>query len=97
MSKENRKSLASIYETVNEIIARETKGSDIPENRVIVGGFSMGGCLAMHTGFHLNPKLAGVFACSAFLNNESIVYESLDAYRKASTELPKFKMFHGGR
>lgn len=94
---ENRKSLASIYETVNELIDRETTSSGIPPNRVIVGGFSMGGCLAMHTGFHLNQNLAGVFALSAFLNNGSIVYESLDAAKKSPTSLPKLRMFHGGR
>lgn len=94
-AQENRRSLASIYETVNEMIDRETKFSNIPESRVIVGGFSMGGCLAMHTGYHLNTNLAGVFACSAFLNEGTIVYDSLD--QKKSSELPKLKMFHGGR
>lgn len=42
-AKECRRSLATIYETVNEMIARETR--EIPLSRVIVGGFSMGGCL----------------------------------------------------
>lgn len=92
-AKECRRSLATIYETVNEMIARETR--EVPENRVIVGGFSMGGCLAMHTGFHLNPNLAGVFACSAFLNEGSIVYDSLE--QRKGAQLPKLKMFHGGR
>lgn len=93
---ECRKSLASIYETVNEMIERESSNGISP-NRIIVGGFSMGGCLAMHTGFHLNQNIAGVFALSAFLNNNSIVYESLDSSKKSSSELPKLKMFHGGR
>lgn len=78
------------------MIQREVN-SGIPPNRIVVGGFSMGGCLAMHTGYHLNQNLAGVFALSAFLNNNSIVYESLDSAKKSSSELPKLKMFHGGR
>jgi phospholipase/carboxylesterase len=93
---ECRKSMATIYETVNEMLRREIDGCGIAANRVIVGGFSMGGALALHTGFHLNQSLGGVFALSAFLNNNSIVYESLDAH-KSNQSLPKIKMFHGAR
>lgn len=96
-SQENRKSLSSIYETVNELLKREIEGFGIPSHRVVVGGFSMGGCLAMHTGYHLNQSLGGVFALSAFLNNNSVVYESLDSRNSSSSELPKLKFFHGER
>lgn len=92
---EDRKSLAGVYETVNEMLKREIDGNGIPPQRVVVGGFSMGGCLAMHTGYHLNQKLGGVFALSAFLNNNSVVYETLDALKLE--ELPKLKTFHGDR
>lgn len=92
---ECRKSLSAIYETVNEMLKREIEGCGIPARRVIVGGFSMGGCLAMHTGYHLNANLGGVFALSAFLNNNSVVYESLES--NMSSSLPRLKMFHGGR
>lgn len=94
-AQENRKSMTSIYETVTELLKREIDGCGIPAKRVIVGGFSMGGCLAMHTGFHLNQNLGGVFALSAFLNNNSVVYESLES--RTADELPKLKTFHGGR
>ena len=94
-AKECRKSLATIYETVNELLKREIDGCGISSKRVIVGGFSMGGCLAMHTGFHLNRNLGGVFALSAFLNHGSVVYESMDSNKDAV--FPKLKMFHGER
>lgn len=94
-AQENRKSLASIYETINELLKREIDGFGIPAKRIVVGGFSMGGCLAMHTGFHLNQSLGGVFALSAFLNNNSVVYETLDGLKGQS--LPKLKTFHGDR
>lgn len=55
----------------------------------------MGGTLSLHTGFHLNKNIGGVFALSTFLNNQSIVYESLDS--KTSEKLPPLKMFHGDR
>ena len=92
---ESRKSLASIYETVNEMLTREIDGLGIPAHRVVVGGFSMGGCLALHTAYHLNSSVGGVFALSSFLNNKSIVYESLE--RTKSTALPPLRMFHGER
>lgn len=92
---ECRKSLSSVYETVNELLKREIEGCGIPARRVVVGGFSMGGCLAMHTGYHLNQNLGGVFALSAFLNSNSVVYESLESSKSAA--LPKLKTFHGGR
>lgn len=94
-AQENRKSMATIYETIKELLTREIDGCGIPAKRIIVGGFSMGGCLAMHTGFHLNQNLGGVFALSAFLNNSSVVYESLES--RTAGDLPKLKTFHGGR
>lgn len=96
---ECRKSLASIYETVNEMLIREIDGCGIQANRVVVGGFSMGGTLALHSGYHLNTNLGGTFALSSFLNKDSIVYESLKSHKSdmAAMPLPKLKMFHGAR
>ncbi|KAG4070003.1 hypothetical protein HA402_013663 [Bradysia odoriphaga] len=91
---ESRKSLASSYELVNELIEAELNNG-IPINRIVVGGFSMGGALALHTGYHVNTDVAGVFACSAFLNKDSIVYESLK--NKPHGKLPELLMFHGDR
>lgn len=34
----------------------------------------MGGALAMHTGFRLMSKVAGVFALSSFLSHTSSIY-----------------------
>lgn len=93
---ESRKSMAQIYETVHEMISDELS-LGIPINRIIVGGFSMGGALAMHAGYHLNTELGGVFACSSFLNHDSIVYDSLKNRTKPETELPELRMFHGDR
>lgn len=93
---ECRKSLSTIYDTINEMLRREIDGCGVQARRIVVGGFSMGGCLAMHTGFHLNQNIGGVFALSAFLNSNSVVYDSLDA-NKSDAALPKLKMFHGER
>lgn len=93
-AQECRLSLAKIYESVNELIRNEVQ-KGISPSRIIVGGFSMGGALALHTGYHLNQDLAGVFAMSSFLNNNSIVYDSI---RNSKTKsYPKLLMFHGDR
>lgn len=83
---------------INELIRNEINNG-IPINRIMVGGFSMGGALAIHTGYHIDTNLAGVFACSSFLNRRSIVYDSL-ANRKHNDnghQLPELLMFHGDR
>lgn len=95
-AKDKRKSLAEIYESVHELLNEEIQ-LGIPPERIIVGGFSMGGALALHTAYHLNTELGGVFACSAFLNRDSIVYESLKNRTKPGTPLPELVMWHGAR
>jgi phospholipase/carboxylesterase len=55
----------------------------------------MGGTLSLHTGYHLNRNLGGVFSLSSFLNERSIVYESLE--NSSNEALPPLKMFHGER
>lgn len=55
----------------------------------------MGGALALHTGYHVTTQIRGVFACSSFLNKDSIVYESLQS--KPHGKLPELLMFHGAR
>lgn len=41
----------------------------------ILGGFSMGGGMAMHLAYRFHQDLAGVFALSSFLNKDSAVYQ----------------------
>lgn len=41
----------------------------------ILGGFSMGGGMAMHLAYRFHQDLAGVFALSSFLNKDSSVYQ----------------------
>lgn len=55
----------------------------------------MGGALALHSGFHVNPEIAGVFTCSSFLNDDSVVFETLRSKRPEN--MPKLLMYHGER
>lgn len=91
---EDRQSMEQIYDHMSELI-KEEGSLGIPPNRIIFGGFSMGGALALHTGYHINTELAGVFACSAFLNRDSIVYNTLQQNPNAKNRLPELRMFHG--
>uniref|UniRef100_A0A2P2I0D5 palmitoyl-protein hydrolase n=1 Tax=Hirondellea gigas TaxID=1518452 RepID=A0A2P2I0D5_9CRUS len=73
----------------------------IPLNRIIIGGFSMGGTVALHIGYRSRRAVAGVFAMSSFLNHNSILYSHLDEYNKNKDEqqqhvrLPPLFQSHG--
>ncbi|XP_064554458.1 lysophospholipase-like protein 1 [Drosophila montana] len=93
---ESKKSMSQCYDIVHQLIQNEIDHG-IPLNRIIVGGFSMGGALALHTCYHLYTGMAGVFAHSSFLNRQSVVYESLENYKAPKNTLPELLMFHGER
>lgn len=95
-AEESKKSLSQCYDNVQKIIQNEVD-QGIPVNRIIVGGFSMGGAVALHTGYHLNPDLAGIFTHSSFLNRKSVVYESIQNRKLTNGTLPELCMFHGER
>ncbi|KAJ8673441.1 hypothetical protein QAD02_004703 [Eretmocerus hayati] len=76
----------------SELIEKEI-ASGIPINRIVVGGFSMGGCLSLHLAYRFQQSIAGCIAMSAFLNDESHVYETLESDQGKS--LPELLQFHG--
>ncbi|KAL1129050.1 hypothetical protein AAG570_013582 [Ranatra chinensis] len=53
-------------EGVHAMIDAEEK-SGIPSNRVVIGGFSQGGALALYSAFTYQKKLAGVMVLSCWL------------------------------
>ncbi|XP_071648459.1 lysophospholipase-like protein 1 [Temnothorax longispinosus] len=66
----------SMCQNVSELIDKEV-ADGIPFSRIVLGGFSMGGCLALHLAYRFRPAVAGCFAMSSFLNKGSIIYEHL--------------------
>ncbi|KAJ8308474.1 hypothetical protein KUTeg_013348 [Tegillarca granosa] len=61
-----------------------------------VGGFSMGGAMAMTLAYKYHHDVAGVFALSSFLNHNSSAYQTL----KQTTDkekLPPLFQCHGER
>ncbi|KRT84507.1 hydrolase, partial [Oryctes borbonicus] len=89
---EHEETLASIDDEIKNLIAGEL-ANGTPLNKIVVGGFSMGGALALHTAYRSVPGLAGVFALSSFLNDDSIVYKALQDPSEGP-DTP-FIMFHG--
>ncbi|KAL2770772.1 lysophospholipase-like protein 1 isoform b, partial [Daubentonia madagascariensis] len=59
---------------------------------LLLGGFSMGGCMAMHLAYRNHQDVAGVFALSSFLNKASAVYQAL---QKSDGVLPELFQCHG--
>ncbi|KAJ9591569.1 hypothetical protein L9F63_001923 [Diploptera punctata] len=90
---EHTETLDEVCTDMVDFIKNEVIQKGIPENRIIVGGFSMGGALAMHIGFRHMPRIAGIFALSSFLSYTSSIYK----LPKPSSELPPLLMCHGNR
>ena len=61
---------------LSQMLQHESEVSGIPLSKTVVGGFSMGGTMALHLGYRLHPQLAGVFALSSFLHPDSQVYQA---------------------
>lgn len=69
----------------------------ISRSRIVLGGFSMGGGLALHLGYRFQQELAGVFALSSFLSENSSVYQEIKTSTAASSTLPPLFACHGKR
>ncbi|XP_072931056.1 lysophospholipase-like protein 1 isoform X2 [Epargyreus clarus] len=84
-------SLNMIRAEVHNLIKRENEAG-IPTNRIILGGFSMGGALALHAAYRWERNVAGAFAFSSFLNDKSVVYQEL---KTTADKLPPLLQIHG--
>ncbi|KAF6073508.1 lysophospholipase like 1 [Phyllostomus discolor] len=71
---EHLESIDAMCQVLTDLIDDEVK-SGIKKNRILIGGFSMGGCMAMHLAYRNHQDVAGVFALSSFLNKTSAVYQ----------------------
>ncbi|KAM3968560.1 lysophospholipase-like protein 1 [Aphomia sociella] len=92
MAPEKLDSIAEIETEVKHLIKKENEAG-IPSNRIIVGGFSMGGSLTFHTAYRWDRNIAGAFVFSSFLNDKSIVYQELK--NSAGNPLPPLLQIHG--
>nr|XP_014336863.1 PREDICTED: lysophospholipase-like protein 1 isoform X2 [Bos mutus] len=88
---EHLESIDVMCQVLTDLIDDEVK-TGIKKNRILVGGFSMGGCMAMHLAYRNHQDVAGVFALSSFLNKASAVYQAL---QKSDGVLPELFQCHG--
>ncbi|XP_009471289.1 PREDICTED: lysophospholipase-like protein 1 [Nipponia nippon] len=88
---EHIESIDSMCRGLTDLINDEIKNG-IAKNRILIGGFSMGGGMAMHLAYRFHQDLAGVFALSSFLNKDSAVYQAL---KRNETVLPELFQCHG--
>lgn len=88
---EHLESIESTCNMLNDLIEEEVNRG-IPKNRIVLGGFSMGGAMAMHLAYRYHQTVAGVFALSSFLNKSSIVYQTL---KNNPIKLPELYQCHG--
>lgn len=72
------------------VIARE-EARGVDAARIVVGGFSQGGVIALETGLGYPRRLAGIVGLSTYLHDHARVTERLSL---ANAELPLF-MAHG--
>ncbi|XP_038252084.1 lysophospholipase-like protein 1 isoform X1 [Dermochelys coriacea] len=88
---EHIESIDSMCQVLTNVIDEEVKNG-ISKNKIILGGFSMGGGMAMHLAYRYHQDVAGVFALSSFLNKTSAVYQAL---QKNESVLPELFQCHG--
>uniref|UniRef100_A0A1B6DM39 palmitoyl-protein hydrolase n=1 Tax=Clastoptera arizonana TaxID=38151 RepID=A0A1B6DM39_9HEMI len=94
---EDRKSVDLMSQKIYTFIEDELVAKGTPYNRIIIGGFSMGGAMALHVIYRYCPQLAGVFTLSSFLNYDSLVYDDLKTRRSLAIDntLPPLFSCHG--
>ncbi|XP_048391953.2 lysophospholipase-like protein 1 isoform X2 [Stegostoma tigrinum] len=72
---EHLESVDSMCHVLGSFVDEEVNAG-VAKDRIILGGFSMGGTMAMHLAYRFHQQVAGVFALSSFLNKDSIVYQT---------------------
>jgi phospholipase/carboxylesterase len=75
---------------VERLIAREIERG-VPASRIVIGGFSQGGAVALYSGVRHREKLAGIVALSCYL----IDAESLSGEASAANRATPIFMAHG--
>lgn len=93
---EEEASINSMIEKVTDIVNAEIN-SGISPDRIIIGGFSMGGCMSLHFGYRSHQNLKGIFALSSFLSGESPVFDAIKKRTKNNGSTPELFMAHGTR
>ncbi|XP_035529155.1 lysophospholipase-like protein 1 [Morone saxatilis] len=91
---EHLESIDTMCTTLGSVIQDEVNAG-IPKHRIVIGGFSMGGAMALHLVCRYHPDIAGVFALSSFLNKDSVAFQAVEERFRARLPLPELFQCHG--
>ncbi|XP_077289104.1 acyl-protein thioesterase 1 [Arctopsyche grandis] len=86
---EDQEGILRATELIHEMINTEIKAG-IPANRIVLGGFSQGGALALHSAMTFPQNIAGVLALSCWMP----LHKRFPGDLKATRDLPIIQ-FHG--
>ena len=79
-----------------ELVIDDLVASGVPPSRVAVGGFSMGGGLALQLALRTKHGLAGVFSLSSYMCDRAKALRELeDGRRGPAASVPRIWMAHG--
>ena len=68
--------LSESTDVINELI-RQQHQKGIPDNKIVLAGFSQGGALALHAALHYPKQLAGVIALSTYIPTGAEITQSI--------------------
>ncbi|KAK2854700.1 hypothetical protein Q7C36_006569 [Tachysurus vachellii] len=89
---EHLESIEEMCSNLGAVVQDEIQAG-LPKHRMIIGGFSMGGAMALHLACRYHQDVAGVFAMSSFLNKGSVVYQAVEDAK--GHHLPELLQCHG--
>lgn len=94
MAKEHTESIEQTFAQL-EAIVDNLVANGTPAERIVIGGFSMGGGMALQFAFRTKHRLRNVFALSSFANHDSAIYSMIQ--KEQSERLPSIFMRHGAQ
>uniref|UniRef100_A0A8C8C633 palmitoyl-protein hydrolase n=1 Tax=Oncorhynchus tshawytscha TaxID=74940 RepID=A0A8C8C633_ONCTS len=93
-------SIDAMANSLGAVIQAEVRAG-VPKHRMIIGGFSMGGAMALHLVCRYHRGVAGVFALSSFLNKDCSIsgkggsHWAVEERAGAGSPLPELFQGHG--
>eukprot|EP00439_Symbiodinium_sp_Y106_P059923 s2365_g8.t2 len=85
---------ASVEESVHNLVKLldKVRADGVPSNRIVIGGFSMGGGIALQLALRYPTKIAAAFVLSSFMCDDAAAYALLQT--PPSVDVP-ILMMHG--
>uniref|UniRef100_A0A3B1KJJ2 palmitoyl-protein hydrolase n=1 Tax=Astyanax mexicanus TaxID=7994 RepID=A0A3B1KJJ2_ASTMX len=84
---EHLESIEEMCSNLGAVVQDEIRAG-VPKHRMVIGGFSMGGAMALHLACRYHQDIAGVFALSSFLNKDSVVYQAVEDAKQQQQQHP---------